>query len=48
MGKFSFSKFLRIIDQIEYEELRPMLEKRKCGLCRIKKEKNTCPPPKCR
>ena len=47
MGKFSLCELLRIIDEIENKELRPLLDK-KCCPCEIKKQKKDCEPPKCR
>ena len=47
MGKFSLCELLRIIDEIEFKELRPILDK-KCGPCKQKKPKKECKPPKCR
>ena len=47
MGKFSLCELLRIIDEIEFKELRPILDK-KCGPCKPNKPKTECEPPKCR
>ena len=38
MGKFSLCELLRIIDEIEFKELRPILDK-KCGPCKPKNRK---------